>query len=322
MSTTGRSPADDGPGPRELVLATEVARRHYVLGEAKTDIAETLGISRFKVARLIDLALGTGIVRISITPPDSLDTQTSARLRDHLGIEHALVTPGPTPVDAPAARVALTRLAADLLRELLRDGDVLGLPWSRTISTLPAQLHDLPPVDVVQLTGALQVPGVDSSAVSIAREAARVTGGRATLFFAPFLLEDAEAARAVLRQSEVRAAIADRTRVTHAVVGLGTWAEGTSTIHDAVSTEERRAVRESGVVGEIAGALFDEHGRGVTSPLAARLISVSVAELVAIPEVIAVCAGAERATAVRAAVEGGLVTGLVCDSTLAEELLQ
>ncbi|WP_277453907.1 sugar-binding domain-containing protein [Janibacter sp. DB-40] len=322
MSTTGRVPTEGGPGPRELVLATEVARRHYVLGEAKTDIAETLGISRFKVARLIDLALGAGIVQISITPPDSLDTETSARLRDHLGLEHVLVTPGPTPAAAPAVREALARLAADLLQELLREGDVLGLPWSRTVSVLPGLLHDLPPVDVVQLTGALQVPGVDSSAVSIARESARVTGGRATLFFAPFVLEDAAAARAVLRQSEVRTAIADRSRVTHAVVGLGAWGAGTSTIHDAVSAQERRKVREAGVVGEIAGVLFDAHGRSVTSPLADRLISVSVAELVAIPEVIAVCSGSERATAVRAAVEGGLVTGLLCDFALAEELLR
>lgn len=321
MSTTGRLPTDGGPGPRELVLATEVARRHYVLGESKTDIAEALGISRFKAARLIDLAVSTGIVTITITPPDSLDTETSSRLRDHLGIEHALVVPGPTPADAPAARMALSRLAADLLRELLDEGDVLGLPWSRTVSTLPALLHGLPPVDVVQLTGALQVADVDSSAVSITREAARATGGRATLFFAPFVLEDAAAARAVRRQSEVREAIAGRSRVTHAVVGLGAWGESTSTIHDAISADERRAAERAGVIGEIAGALFDEHGRGVASPLAKRLISVSADDLVAIPEVIAVCGGAERATAVRAAIEGGLVTGLICDTALADELL-
>lgn len=321
MSTTGRVPTDQGPGPRELVLATEVARRHYLLGEAKTDIAETLGISRFKVARLIDLALSTGIVSISITPPDSLDTETSSRLRDHLGLEHALVAPGPAPTDAPAARTVLSRLAADLLRELLDDGDVLGLPWSRTVSTLPAQLDGLPPVDVVQLTGALQVPDVDSSAVSITREAARATGGRATLFFAPFLLEDAAAARAVRRQSEVRAAIAARSRVTHAVVGLGAWGEAASTIHDAITDEERGAAARAGVVGEIAGALFDDQGRGVASPLARRLISVSVDELVAVPEVIAVCGGAQRAEAVRAAITGGLITGLVCDAALADELL-
>lgn len=321
MSTTGRLPTDHGPGPRELVLATEVARRHYVLGESKTDIADTLAISRFKVARLIDLALSAGIVRIEVTPPESLDTETSSRLRTRLGLEHALVVPGPMPTDAPAARAVLARLAADLLRELLDEGDVLGLPWSRTVSMLPPELDGLPPVDVVQLTGALQMPDVDSSAVSICREAARATGGRATLFFAPFVLEDAAAARAVLRQTEVSAAIDARSTVTHAVVGLGAWAPGTSTIHDAVTPAERRSTAKAGVVGEIAGVLFDEHGRGVTSSLAKRLISVSVDELRAIPEVIAVCAGADRARAVSAAVEGGLITGLVCDAALADELL-
>lgn len=292
-----------------------------MLGEAKTDIADTLGISRFKVARLLDLALDTGIVTITIRPPDSLDTETSSRLRDHLGIEHALVAPGPRTTDATVARTALTRLAADLLRELLDEGDVLGLPWSRTVSTLPAQLHDLPRIDVVQLTGALQAPDVDSSAVSITREAARATGGSATLFFAPFILEDAAAARAVRRQSEVRDAIAARTRVTHAVVGLGAWGEGMSTIHAAIRADEREAVQRASAVGEIAGAFFDERGRAVSAPLSKRLICVTVAELAAIPQVIAVCGGAERAAAVRAAVRGGLITGLVCDASLAEELL-
>ncbi len=321
MSTTGKAPTTVGPGPRELVLATEVARRHYVLGEAKTDIADALGISRFKVARLVDLAVSSGIVTITITPPESLDTETSSRLRDQLGLEHALVVPGPAPSDATAARTALTRLAAELLRELLDDGDVLGLPWSRTVSTLPAQLHGLPPVDVVQLTGALQVPDVDSSAVSITREAARATGGRATLFFAPFVLEDRAAARAVRRQSEVSEAIAARAHVTHAVVGLGAWRPSASTIYDVLSPDERRAAERAGVVGEIAGALYDERGRGVAPRLSDRLISVSVEDLAGIREVIAVCAGAERAEAVRAAIAGGLMTGLVCDAALAEELL-
>lgn len=292
-----------------------------MLGEPKTDIAEALGISRFKVARLIDLAVGSGIVTITITPPDSLDTETSGRLREHLGLEHALVAPGPNPADAPATREALARLAADLLGEILHEGDVLGLPWSRTVSTLPTLLHDVPTVDVVQLTGALQVPDVDSSAVSITREAARATGGRATLFFAPFVLEDHAAARAVRRQTEVSEAIRARSRITHAVVGLGAWGAGTSTIHDALTPAERRAAQRAGVVGEIAGALYDEHGRGVAPSLADRLISVSVDDLVAVPEVIAMCAGADRATAVRAAIEGGLITGLVCDAALAEELL-
>ena len=43
-------------GPASLVLSASVARRYYLDGRSKIEIAEEFGLSRFKVARLIDLA--------------------------------------------------------------------------------------------------------------------------------------------------------------------------------------------------------------------------------------------------------------------------
>jgi hypothetical protein len=43
-----------------------VARRYYLQEQSKVDIAALLGISRFKVARLLDEARSTGLVRIEI----------------------------------------------------------------------------------------------------------------------------------------------------------------------------------------------------------------------------------------------------------------
>ena len=51
------------------VLATRVARRYYVDEHSKLQIAAELGISRFKVARLLELAGARGIVSITITGP-------------------------------------------------------------------------------------------------------------------------------------------------------------------------------------------------------------------------------------------------------------
>ena len=65
-------------GPAELVLMASVARSHYVEGRAKTEIAQQFGISRFKVARLLELARDTGLVRIEIDRPGALDIALSA----------------------------------------------------------------------------------------------------------------------------------------------------------------------------------------------------------------------------------------------------
>ena len=55
-----------GPGPAQLVLTASVARRYYLDGKSKIEIADEFKVSRFKVARLLDDARASGLVRIEI----------------------------------------------------------------------------------------------------------------------------------------------------------------------------------------------------------------------------------------------------------------
>src|SRR5579863_159707 len=66
-------------GPAEIVLAARVAREFYLGGVSKVDIADRLGISRFRVARLLEGARDSGMVRIEIgLPGGNLDAGLSA----------------------------------------------------------------------------------------------------------------------------------------------------------------------------------------------------------------------------------------------------
>src|SRR5436305_13217299 len=76
--------------PSDVVLAARVARQFYLEGASKVDIADQLGISRFRVARLLDSAREAGMVRIEIgLPGGSLDTGPSAEPCSVLGRRHA-----------------------------------------------------------------------------------------------------------------------------------------------------------------------------------------------------------------------------------------
>ena len=76
-------------GPAELVLAASVARRFYIDDRSKTEIAEEFALSRFKVARLLEVARAKGIVRIEIGHPGELDLDLSDRLCTAYSLEHA-----------------------------------------------------------------------------------------------------------------------------------------------------------------------------------------------------------------------------------------
>ena len=211
--------------PSEVVMAARVARQFYLEGVSKVDIADRLGISRFRVARLLDSARDAGMVRIEIgLPGGSLDAGLSAELCSVFGLRHAFVFNFPDD-DEQALRQRLGEAAGQALMDLIVPGDVLGMSWSRTLSGLTASLTQIPPCPIVQMTGAVPPPD-GRDLLDLVRSVARVGGGPAHVFYAPMLLDDAQTAVAIRRQADIAGAFALLPSVTIAVVAIGAWASG------------------------------------------------------------------------------------------------
>ncbi|NHA69851.1 sugar-binding transcriptional regulator [Phycicoccus flavus] len=301
----------------DAVLAAEVARRHYLGGESKVDIASALGLSRFKVARLLESARASGIVRIEIVDRGGVDSELSAELRDAYGLARCVVVDC---ADEPALRRTRVGTAgAELLLDVVGPGDVLGLPWARTLSALVEALPALPAVPVVQLSGSMVIPG-EHTPVDVVRAAAALAGAEAHVYYAPFILDDASSAAAMRRQPAVASALARVAEVTVAVVSIGAWRDGHSSIHDALPPETRAEVAATGAVGEALGVFFDEDGRELHPELVDRMVTVDGAGLRGVREVLALATGPEKATAVRAFLLGGWGRSLVVDRALGRAL--
>jgi DNA-binding transcriptional regulator LsrR (DeoR family) len=307
-------------GPAALVLSASVARRYYLDGRSKVEIAEEFGLSRFKVARLIDVARASGLVRIEIGHKGLIDVDASARVQERFGLTHAVVVDIADDDDEPV-RKHLGQVAAELLAEVLEPDDVLGVAWSRSVGAMARALPRLSTVPVVQLTGAVSRPDGDQSAIDVVRDVARAAGGPAYVFYAPFLLPDAATARALRQQREVALAFDQLPRVTKAVVGVGRWAPGQSTLYDAAREHDRKALRNLGVCAEVSGVFLSADGRPVENPLTERLIGVSAEQMRAIPEVIVIAYGAAKVPAAQAVLRSGLVSGLVTHAPFAQALL-
>jgi DNA-binding transcriptional regulator LsrR (DeoR family) len=306
--------------PSELVLAARVARQYYLDGVSKVDIAERLGISRFRVARLLDSAREAGMVHIEIgLPGGSLDPGLSAELCSALGLKHAFVFNFPDD-DEEALRHRLGEAAGQALMDLIKPGDVLGMSWSRTLSSLAASLTQIPPCPIVQLTGAVPPPD-GRDLLDLVRSVARIGGGPAHVYYAPMILDDAATAEALRRQSDIAGAFALVPSVTMAVVAVGAWAPGLSTIYDAVTPAEREALAALGVRAELAGVFIGADGRLVETPLDSRMIVTPGPALEQIPFVLSVAYGVAKCPAVCAAIRGEFAHGLVTHASLARALL-
>jgi DNA-binding transcriptional regulator LsrR (DeoR family) len=306
--------------PSELVLAARVARRFYLDGVSKIDIAEQLGISRFRVARLLDSAREAGMVRIEIgLPGGTLDPGLSAELCSAFGLRQAFVFNFPDDSEQ-ALRTRLGEVAGQVLMDLITPGDVLGMSWSRALSGLAASLTQLPPCPIVQLTGAVPPPD-GRDLLDLVRGVARIGGGPAHVFYAPMILDDAQTAEALRRQGDIAGAFALLPSVTMAVVAVGAWAPGLSTIYDAVTPAERDQLAALGVRAELAGVFLGEDGRLVPTPLDSRMIVTPGPALERIPFVLAVAYGVAKSQAVCAAIRGDFAHGLVTHASLARAML-
>jgi DNA-binding transcriptional regulator LsrR (DeoR family) len=305
-------------GPDELVTVAHVAKRFYLDGLSRIEIASELNISRFKVARLLEIALERGIVKITIDPSDSVDVELSLQLRDAFGLTRAIAASIPEDDSGPV-HDRLGIVAAELLEEIVEEDDVLGMTAGRTLSAVATHLHRLAHCEVVQLAG---VAGTTAeNGVEVIRRVSKVSGGRARAIYAPLLVEHSETALALRRDVEVRDTFSRFNSVTKAVVAIGSWCPPDSQLYEnAQRLGLVDGVLERGVVGEIGSTLFDADGREIDL-FADQSIAITSAQLARIPEVIAVAGGKNKTAAILAALRSGLISSLVTDAATARSLV-
>jgi DNA-binding transcriptional regulator LsrR (DeoR family) len=110
--------------------------------------------------------------------------------------------------------------------------------------------------------------------------------------------------------------------VTIAVVSIGVWGPGLSTIYDAITPAERETLAAAGVHAEMAGVFIGADGQPLATSLDSRMIVAPVRLFTKIPFVLGVAYDAAKSPAVLAAIRGGLVRGLVTHTELARGLLR
>lgn len=288
------------------------------------EIAAEFGFSRFKVARLLDAARSAGIVHIEIEVPEPIDVALSDELRSRYGLRSALVlTRRSGSQGERGLRDRIAEVAAQLLVEVVSADDVLGLAWSRTVNVMAELVNSsLARCSVVQMCGVYSRMDMRDSSVETVRRVAARCGGRPYPIYAPLVLPDRRTAETLRRQPGIAEAFDRFDRLSKAVVAIGAWRPGQSTVHDVLDAGERAAIGRLGVRAEMSAHLFDGDGRLLTTGLSHHVLGISAGQLRRVPEVIGLGGGVEKASALDAVLRSGLLTTVVTDSAAAEEALR
>jgi DNA-binding transcriptional regulator LsrR (DeoR family) len=308
------------PGPDALVRTAYMAHRHFVEGRTRIEIAEETGLSRFKVGRMLDEAVSSGLVKFEISSPSGLDLELSIQLQKAFQLDRAIAVNVPSEAQE-VMHQQLGGTAAKLLSEILTDRDVFGLTSGRTINALARSLTTLPACEVVQLAG---IAGpIQETGIETIRRVSAVAGGRPWTIYAPLVVSDAATAEGLRRQPELRDTFAQFSRVTVAVVAVGSWSPPDSQMieNPALGAQDRDRLIARGVRAEVCATLIGDQGQ-IIAELDDRCIAIPEAQLRRVPHVIAVAGGEAKTDAIRAVLASGLIHSLVTDAATARRLIE
>lgn len=274
---------------KKLDQAARAAWMYYVAGQTQHEIAEALGVSRQVAQRLVACAIDNGLVSVNITHP-------------------------------VARCMALAEVMAQFLRQ--EQPLVIGVCSGRSLKAAIDELPDVerPQHSCVSLIGAIAADG-SCTRYDVPLWMAEKTQGRYFILPAP-LFADSAADRdlwcnhRIYRTVTEKAAQADVT-----FIGIGSIGYHCPLHKDGfISAQDVDALLASHVVAEMLGNFIDADGQPVPYALDQCLTSVKLRIQPEKP-VIAIAGGKEKHQAIKAALKGQWLNGLVTDEESAMVLL-
>lgn len=302
------------------LLTVRVAELYYDEDKTQDEIGALLGITRWKVGRLLTQARDRGIVRIEIIHPRARRLGVERELKERFGLKDAVVVPES---DDMLSRVA--QAAADYLTSLRPVPRVLGISWGRTLDSVADNLVNgwTSGVTVVQINGGVSLNRRPGTASTTAAEIAHKGGGQAVLLPSPAILERFETAQAISGDRTVAAVLERATTATAYLYSAGV-ADSSSILVDAgyLSPADVQELVRKGAVGDVVGRYIDANGNPVDPGLDERTVGLGLDQLRSADTAIFVVAGEAKHDIARAVVTSSLCSVIVTDEVTAAALLE
>ena len=302
-------------------IRTRAAWLYFMEGLTQDAVAQSLGITRARVLRMLAACREDGTVQIRVTTQLSHCVELERRLEQRYKLERAIVIPKPQ--DAARLATIIGAATGAFLESVLADGMTVGLGWGRTLSsTLP----HIPPrvfskMTVVSLIGSLTRATLFNPSEFAWRFADRL-GAECFMMAAPVFAPDSRTKEALMRHPGINEIFQHAQKLDLAIVSVGDLSpNSTMSKYGLVEREEIAALAQAGAVGDILCRFIDASGGVLSHPLNERVISAEPQMLQSARRIILASGGWEKAAAVKSALLLLEPEVLITDSDVAETLL-
>ena len=303
-------------------LIMKVLRLYYEHNLTQAEVAGRMGFSRPKVSKLIAEGRARGLVKIEIAEPIGDFAPLEIALENRYGLSEALVV---TPADERrATEMAAGMAGGALLARICTRATVLGIAWGVSLRALADALpmRAFMCAKIVPLVGGVGRTEAALHSNQVCTTLAEKLYVESLDLASPAIAPSARSRAELMAIPGIEDVLAEGAACDVAVVGMGGILP-TSTMVGAgyFSLEEFLEFGARGAVGDVCCHFLDREGNPCLPGFSERVVGLTLEQLWAIPKVIGIATGAEKAASVAAILKGGYLASLVCDSDLARALL-
>jgi DNA-binding transcriptional regulator LsrR (DeoR family) len=243
-------------------------------------------------------------------------------LKERFGLAHCEVVP--TDSAAPLGTAGIAERCANLLETTLRSETpvIVALGTGRAVRAAVERVSpiDRPNHQIVSLVGNISADGSASFFDTVGRLADR-TGARHYPMPLPFLMSSEDERNRMVRIEPIARVRAVATKADLRLIGIGQMDQKAQVHVDGfVTRDELFEMMRLGAVGEITGWAYDAKGRLIKGGTNQRLTSIPP-QVPAATATIGAAVGRAKVPAIKAALAGRLVNGLITDEATARGIL-
>jgi len=295
---------------------------YFIAGHTQDEIAKMLQVSRASAQRLVSLCLAERLITFRLEHPIASCMELASKLKSRFDLVHCEVVP--TDSAAPSATAGIAERCASLLEATLRAETpvIIALGTGRAVRAAVERVSpvDRPDHQIVSLVGNISADGSASFFDTVGRLADR-TGARHYPMPLPFLMSSEDERDRMVRIDAIAKVKAVAAKADLRLVGLGQMDQKAQVHVDGfVTSEELYEMMRLGAVGEVTGWAFDAKGRLIKGGTNRRLTSIPP-QVPAKATTIAAALGPAKVPAIRAALAGRLINGLITDESTAHAIL-
>jgi len=309
---------------REEELIAKVGHMYYRQDMDLREIGKIFNVSYATISRLLKKGRETGIIEVFINNPSDKLYDLELEIKNTFNINEIFSVNVQETDSQELIKNVVAIQAAECLKNILKNGDILGISWGSTIYSVVNnfKIKKRINVDVVQLNGNFATIPIESNSSDLIRRMKNMFMGSYYFINSDTIVDNKEIKEILINSSNIKKTFLLHKSINVALLGIGYFNDKSisSLYKDYLIDDEIKELESFNVVGECHHIFYDINGKIFDSKIKDRAVSISREDLFNIDNKIVVATGLDKTFTIIGAMRAKLIYTLFIDSLTLENI--